>query len=358
MEENMANGKASWNATRRETVRSRHPAGRGQAAHHALVAAGVILGAVLLVGALSVPLHAQSYPSQPIRFIVPFPPGGATDLVARIVAPKLAERLGQPVVPENRPGAGSHVGTEFVAKARPDGYTLGMVTVDITTGPSLYKKLPYDPAKDLAPLSLLAKSPLMLLVRQTLPAKTLKEFVEYAKANPGKVSYGSSGMGSLSHLAGEMLARLANLKMLHAPYKGAGPALVGLAGGEIDMIVVAPTGAISHIQAGKMRALAALDKERAAALPDVPTSKEAGVDGFEAPYWNAIVAPAGTPRDLVNRLNAEVIKILAMPDVKEQIRKGGVEAASSTPEQLSEIIKMDIARWTKVVKEANVPSLD
>ncbi len=358
MEENVMHGKASWNATEGKTVQEHERAGRGQAARRVLVTAGLILCVLLLLGVMAAPVSAQSYPTQPIRFVVPFPPGGATDLVARIVAPKLAERLGQPMVPENRPGAGSHLGTDFVAKARPDGYTLGMVTVDITTGPPLYKKLSYDPIKDLAPISLLAKSPLMLLVRQTLPVKTLKEFVEYAKANPGKVSYGSSGMGSLSHLAGELLAGLAKLKMVHAPYKGAGPALVGLAGGEIDMLVVAPTGAIAHIQAGKVRALAALDKERASALPDVPTSKEAGVDGFEAPYWNAIVAPAGTPRDLVNRLNAEVIKILVMPDVKEQIRKGGVDAASSTPEQLLEITKTDIARWTKVVKEANIPPLD
>jgi len=323
-----------------------------------LAAVGGILWVIILLGLMAAPVQAQSYPTQSVRFIVPFPPGGGTDFTARVIGPKLAERLGQPVILENRAGAGGNVGSEYVAKAKPDGYTIGIVTVDISPSPNLYKKLNYDPTKDFAPVSLVAQNPLVMLVRPSHPAKTLKEFVAYAKANPGKVNYGSSGMGGLGHLAGELLKSLAKIDMVHAPYKGAGPALVGLMGNEIDMTVVSAASAMPHVLSGKARAVAALGKQRIASLPDVPTSKEAGVDGFDALWWAGIVAPAGTPRDIVNRLNAEWIKIAAMADVKEQIRKGGLEPASSTPEDFSAFIKEDVALWGKVIKEANIPRLD
>jgi tripartite-type tricarboxylate transporter receptor subunit TctC len=358
MGENVMNEKDGWNTNRGKPVRERKRVSCGRAAQRALRTASEILGAILLIGVMVSPLCAQSYPNQPIRFVVNFPPGGGTDFTARIIGPKLAERLGQPVVIENRAGGGGNVGAEFVAKARPDGYTIGIVTVDITPGPSLYKKLTYDPTKDFAPISLVAQNPLVFLVSLNLPVKNLKEFVEYAKANPGKINYGSSGMGGLGHLSGELLKSLAKINMVHAAYKGAGPALVGLVGGEIDMTVVSAASAMPHIQAGKARAFAVLGKERIASLPDVPTSKEAGVDNFEALYWSGILAPLGTPRDIINRLNGEWAKIAAMPDVIEQIRKGGLETVSGTAEQFSELMRAEVARWGKVIKEANIPSLD
>ena len=359
MAENLVNGNTLRNAKEGKTAQESRPTRRAQTVQRAPMAAGGILSAVLLLLAVVTPLHAQSYPNKPIRFIVPFPPGGGTDIVARIIGPKLSERLGQPVVIENRAGAGGNVGSEFIAKSRPDGYTIGIVTVDMTPGPNLYKKLGYDPVKDFAPISLVAQSPLMMIVRPSLPAKTLKEFIEYAKANPGKVNYGSSGMGGLGHLAGELLKSLAKINIVHAPYKGAGPAMIALVGGEVDMIVVAPTSAVPQIEAGKARGLAALGPERAPSLPDVPTSKEAGLEAFVALYWNGVLAPAGTPRDIINRLNAEVIKIAAMPDTMEQIRKAGLDPhRGTTPEQFGEFIKAEIAGWGKVIKEANIPMLD
>ncbi|MBI4536584.1 MAG: tripartite tricarboxylate transporter substrate binding protein [candidate division NC10 bacterium] len=346
------------NADRGQRGEARQPACLGPAAQRALGAAGAILGVVLFVGAMVAPLHAQTYPTQSIRLIIPFAPGGGTDFLGRIIGAKLAERLGQPVVPENRPGGGSNVGIEFAAKARPDGYTIVIAAPEIATGPSLYRKLNYDPIKDFAPISLVAQNPLLLLVKPTLPVKSLKEFVGYAKANPGKVSYGSAGIGSGPHIAVELLKGLAKIDMLHAPYKGSGPAMIGLIGGEVDMLVAGVPVSMPHIQAGKVRALAVLGNERVPSLPDVPTAKEAGIDNFVVYIWFGVFAPAGTPRDIVNRLNAEWIKIAAMPDTKEQIQKVGLDPLSSTPEEFSEFIKAEIARWGKVIKGANIPSLD
>jgi tripartite-type tricarboxylate transporter receptor subunit TctC len=346
------------NRKRGKTVQERKLAGCNHAAQRALKTAGTILGAVLFIMALVTPLCAQSYPNRPIKFVVPFPPGGGTDVVARIVGPKLSEHLGQPVVIENRAGAGGNVGCEYVAKSKPDGYTIGLVTVDMTPGPNLYKELGFDPAKDFAPITLVAQNPLVFLVKPSLPVKDLKDFVQYAKANPGKVNYASSGMGGLGHLAGELLKSLTKIDMVHAPYKGAGPAMVAILGGEVDMSVVSAASAMPHLQSGKARAVAVLGNERIASLPNVPTSKEAGQDNYVALYWAGILAPAGTPRDIVNRVNAEWAKIAAMPDTKEQIRKAGLEPQASTPEQFAEFIKAEIVRWGAVIKEAKIPRLD
>ncbi len=355
MEENVMKGKALWNAEGGKTVQKRKPAGHRQAAQGALVTAGAIVGAVFLIGTTVAPLCAQSYPNRPIRFILPYPPGSTTDVVGRIMAPMLAERLGQPVVPENRPGAGGNIGIEYAAKARPDGYTLLLATTGLTFSPSLYKKLKYDPIKDLAPISLVAESHFVLLVNASLPVKNLKELVEYAKANPGKLNFGSGGIGSGTHLACEMLKSLANIDIVHVPYKGAVQALTGLMGGEIGMVVIGAPTAPPHIQTGKVRALAVLSNERVPSLPDVPTAKEAGVDNWEVTIWYGILAPAGTPRDIVTRLNAEWVKIAAMPDVIEKMRSaGGAEPLSGTPEQFSEFIKTETVRWAKVIKEANL----
>ncbi len=358
MEASVTDGRARWSAQRREVVRDRQPAGRVRAVRHARMVAVAILGAALLVGAMATSLNAQSYPSQPIRFVVPWPPGGANDVLARIVGPKLSERLGQPVVVENRPGAASNVGLEFVAKARPDGHTIVIGTSDILVIASLYKKLTYDPIKDLAPVWMMAQAPFVLLVKLALPVKNLKELVEYARANPGKLSYGSAGIGGMTHLSVELLKNLAKVNMLHAPYKGVGPAMVGLLGGEVDLAVMAPTAAVPQVEAGKVRALAVLGSERVASLPNVPTAKEAGMD-IEALAWWGIHVPAGTPREIISRLSAECIKIAAMPDTQEQIRKAGVEPVlGSTPEQYSERIRAGAVQWAKVIKDANIPPLD
>jgi tripartite-type tricarboxylate transporter receptor subunit TctC len=348
------NGKASSNAKGMK-VQERKPAGRSQGTRRALMTAGVIVGAILLIGAMISPLGAQSYPNKPIRFILPMAPGGAVDILGRIIGSKLAERLGQPVVPENRPGAGGNLGLEFTAKARPDGYTIVLGNPGLATSPSLYRKLTFDSIKDFAPISLTSQVHLVLIVHPSLPVKNLKDLVEHAKANPGKLNYGSTGIGSVTHLANELLKTLVKIDTVHVPYKSAGPALIGLMSGEVGMQVLSTPAAIAQIQAGKVRALAVLSNERAPSLPNVPTAKEAGIDNWEVTIWYGLLAPAGTPRDIVHRLNAEWVKIAAMPDVIEKMRSaGGAEPLSGTPEQFSEFIKAETVRWAKVIKEANL----
>ena len=236
--------------------------------------------AVLLVAAAAAPLHAQTYPNKPIRLILPFQPGGTTDIIGRIIGQKYAERFGQPVVPENRPGAGSNLGIELAAKAKPDGYTMVLTSPALTVSPGLYKKLNYDPVKDLAPISMVVEGHYVLVIRPQLPIKNLKELVAYAKANPGKLNYGSGGIGTAPHLAGELLKSLAKINIVHVPYKGANLAMIGMMGGEVDMVVIGITNAVPQIQAGKVRGLAVLSNARVPALPDVPTAKEAGIENL------------------------------------------------------------------------------
>jgi len=328
---------------------------RGTVAQQARAIAGGVLGAVLLTGAMIAPLCAQTYPHKPLRLIIPFPGGGGgADYVGRVIGQKLAERLGQPVVIENRPGAAGNIGIELVAKAQPDGYTILLTTPSITISPSLYKKLNYDPVRDLAPISLVAEIPNLFLVRPSLPVKSLKEFVDYARANPGKLNFGGSGIGSSTHLATVLFMSLAKVNLVNVTYKGSSQALIGMLGGEIDVIVIGPTSAMPQIQAGRVRALAVLRNERLPSLPNVPTIKEAGIDNSEVTTWYGVLVPAGTPRGIINRLNAEWIRIAAMPDTLEKMQNAGVETLSGTPEQFAELIKAEIARWAKVIKEANV----
>jgi tripartite-type tricarboxylate transporter receptor subunit TctC len=319
-----------------------------------LTAACAIAAAFLLAGAISAPVCAETYPSKPIRLIAPFPAGGGADIVGRIIGQKLAERLGQPVVIENRPGAAGNIGLEATAKARPDGYTLVLTTPSLTISPSLYKKLNYDPIKDLAPISLTAQVPNLFLVRPSLPVKNIKEFVEYAKAHPGKLNFGGSGIGSSTHLATVLFMSLAKINLVNVTYKGSSQALFGLMGGEVDMVLIGPPAAMPLIQAGRLRALAVFSSERLPSLPDVPTIKEAGIDNSEVTTWYGMLAPAGTPRAIINRLNAEWIKIAAMPDTVEKMQNAGFDTMSSTPEEFAELIKTEVARWAKVIKEANV----
>jgi tripartite-type tricarboxylate transporter receptor subunit TctC len=322
-----------------------------------MITAAAIVVLVLLVAAMVTPLGAQTYPNRPIRFILPFPPGGATDILGRIIGQKLAERLGQPVVAENRPGGAGNIGLEATANAKPDGYTIVLTVQTIAISPSLFKKLNYDPVKDFAPITLVGQIPNVVVVRPALPVRNLKELVAYAKANPKKLNYGSGGTGNANHLVFELLKNLTQIDMVHVPYKGVNQAMIGLMGGEVDMVSIGPPAALPHVQAGKVRPLAVLQKERVPTLPDVPTSKEAGIENFEVVSWYGILAPAATPREIVNRLNAEWIKIVAMPDTKAKMESAGVEPLSSTPEQFAEFIKAETVRWSKVIKEANL-SLD
>lgn len=309
---------------------------------------------LFLMGAAALPLCAQTYPNKPVRFILPFPAGGLTDVLGRIIGQKFADLLGQPVVPENRPGAGGNLGIEIAAKTRPDGYTIVLSAPAIAIGPHLYKQLNYDPVKDLAPISLIAEISNVLCVRSSLPVKNLQELVTLAKSNPGKLNYGSGGTGSSLQLAAEMFKSLAKVSIVHVPYKGVTQAMVGMIGGEIDMVVIGLPTSLQHIQAGKVRALAVLGERRLPELPDVPTAKEAGIDHFETSTWYGLLASGGTPRDIVNRWNAEWLRIVAMPDIREKMQKVGFEPLSSTPEQFAEFIRKETVRYGKVIREANL----
>lgn len=324
--------------------------------------AGTIIGAMallfVLAGVMGSPLCAQTYPTKPLRFVLPYPPGGPTDFLGRLIGQKLSEQLGQPVVADNRPGAGGNVGSEVAAKATPDGYTITIGGFWLASSPSMYKKMNYDPLKDLAPVTIVSQSPNMILVHPSLPVKNLKDLIEYAKANPGKLNFASSGVGSPLHLAGELFKSLAKINIVHVPYKGGGgPALTALMSGEVQMMVLGPRAAMPQINANKVKALASLTNERLPLLPDVGTAKEAGVD-LVVTSWHAILAPAGTPRDIINRLNAEWAKISVTSDIQEKMQNAGFEAKSSTPEQLGEFIKAETALWSKVIRDAKVPTID
>ncbi len=358
MEENVKNRKALWDGERGKTVQGYKPASSSQPARRALITTGTILGAVFLIVGMTAPLFAQPYPNKPIRLILPYPPGGSIDILGRIIGPKLSERLGQPVVPENRPGAGGNVGMEIAAKARPDGYTIVVVSSGHFIGRSLYKKLNYDLIKDLTAVSLTAQTHQVLLVHPSLPIKNLKELVEYARANPGKLNFGSTGIGTPGHLTSELLKSLTKINIVHVPYKGASPALIGLMSGEVQMMVSSGAAAIPHIQADKVRALAVLSNDRARSLPNVPTAKESGIDDLDVRTWLGTLAPTGTPRDIVDRLNQEWIKIAAMPDTREKMDKAGVEPTSAPSEQFAELIKAEVERWARVVKEAKISPMD
>lgn len=297
---------------------------------------------------------AQAYPVKPIRMILPFPPGGPTDITGRAIAQKLSEQLGQTVVPENRAGAAGNLGLELGAKAPPDGYTITLTAPPLTVSPSLYAKLNYDAVRDFAPVSLVAAIQNIMVVHNSVPANNVKEFIALARRNPGKLNFSSSGAGSTNHLATELLKGRFKLNMVHVPFKGSGPALVALMSGEVDMGTMAVPGAIPIVRANKLRPLAVLSERREPALPEVPTMKESGVDDFVIPIWYGILAPAGTPREIVNRLNSEIHKALASADLKQRLANSGVEPLVDTPEHFAEFIKSEIVRYAKVIKDAGI----
>ena len=309
----------------------------------------------LAVCALIMPVAAlaQAYPSKPVRMILPFPPGGPTDITGRVIAQKLTEQLGQPVVPDNRPGAAGNIGLELAAKAPPDGYTIVLAAPPIAISPSLYAKLNYE-QKDLAPISLVAEIQNIIVVHNSVPATTLKEFIQLARRHPGQLNFSSSGAGSTNHLASELLKGRYKLNMVHVPFKGSGPALVALMSGEVDFGTMAVPGAIPIVRANKVRPLAVLSERRVPALPDVPTAKEAGVDNFVISIWYGILAPASTPRDVINRLNSEIHKALASSDLKGRLAAAGVEPLTNTPEQFADFIKSETVRYAKVIKDAGI----
>ena len=298
---------------------------------------------------------AQTYPAKPIRFIVPFPPGGGNDLIARELAAYITEPLGQTVVVENRPGASTIIGTEAAAKAPPDGYTIFMGNNStLTINPNLYRKLPYDAVKDFAPVSLLASAPFVLLVHPSLPAHSMKELIALARARPGQLNFGSAGLGITTHLAGEMLKLMARIDIVHIPYKGAGPALTDLMGGQIELGFNNMLSALPHVRSGRLRALAVTSKARSRVLPQLPTIAESGLPDYEAGAWYAVLAPARTPAPVIARLHGEFVKALQQPKVQERMAGDGASIAGSTPEALARIIETDIARWGKVIKQTGL----
>ena len=319
----------------------------------AFLIAGAVAGVMLVLGTLVSPLGAQTYPNKPVRLILPFPPGGATDVLGRVVGQSLAEALGQPVVPENRPGAGGNIGAEVVAKATPDGYALLFASPSVPIGQSLYKNLSFDPSKDLAGISMVMEGHYVMVIRPTLAVKSLQEFIAYAKANPGKVTYGG-GIGTPPHMAGELFSSLTGIKMTHVPYKGVNDAMKGAMTGEIDMVVIGTPGALPQIQAGRVRALAVLTKQRLPVLPDVPTVGEGGVPQFVVTSWYGIMTTAGTPRAVINQLNRAWVKLASSPEVKERSQKVGFEPVTGTPEEFDKFIKDEMERWGKIVKDANI----
>jgi tripartite-type tricarboxylate transporter receptor subunit TctC len=302
---------------------------------------------------------AQNYPAKPIRLIVPYPAGGATDFFARLVFPKLGDALGQPVVVENRPGAGTAIGASEVARSTPDGYTLLLGDAGTYAfNPTLYKKLSYDPAKDFAPVSLTGRFALILAVNPTvLKAGSLKEFVDAAKRSPGKIDYGAPGPGSPIHLAMELFKQRAGISMTPIPYKGGADALSDLIGGRIGALFPDIATGLPQIRAGKIRALAVASEKRVAALPDLPTVGESGYPGFEAWAWQGFVAPAGTPRDVVMKLNGAFAKVMADPAITQRLSESGFEPQTSTPDQFAAYMKSEIAKWAKVIRDSNI-SLD
>lgn len=298
--------------------------------------------------------HAQNWPTKPISLIVPFAAGGTTDVLARALADRLSQSLGQPVIVESKPGAGATIGADFVAKAKPDGHTLLMGAVHHTIASSVYKKLPYDFSKDLAPITTVALVPNVLVVNSNTPAKAVSELVAQIKANPGKHAYGSNGNGTAQHLIGTQFQNMTGTDIVHVPYKGSGPLATDLLGGQIQMSFDTITPVLPHIKAGKLRALAVTTAKRSVALPDVPTLDEAGLKGFNIGTWFGVLAPAATPKDVVTRLNAEMVKIIQSPEFKARMADIGAEPIGNTSAQMAQQIASETEKFGKLVKEAKV----
>jgi len=315
----------------------------------------VAIACALLGSAAGVAQAQPAWPSKPIVYVVPFAVGGNTDTLARLLSQKLAASLGQPIVIENKPGAGGNIGSDFVAKAKPDGYTiLGGTISSHAINASVYPNMPYDPVKSFEPVILLGSNPLVFAVNASTPYKSLKEVLDAAKTKPGELAFASPGPGTSPHLAGELLKTLTRVDLTHVPYKGSGPALSDVIGGQVPIIIDTTIVLGAQIKAGKLRPLAVAYPKRLGTLPDVPTAAEAGVPGWEVVSWQAVFAPAGTPKPIVQRLNTEIARTMKMPDVQARLVDLGVEVGGGPPEQLAEFQKAEIAKWATVVKTAGV----
>lgn len=307
---------------------------------------------VALVLWVSLSAFAQPFPSKPVRLIVPFPPGGAVDYYARAVQNRLQEALGQPILIENRSGAGGMVGADLVVKAAPDGYTLLVGNIaSLAMNVGLYSKMTYDPRKDLTPIIRTVAVNYVMTVHPSVPARSVKELIDHAKANPGKLSYGSAGSGSAPHLATELLKQRAGIDMLHVPFKGGGPMVADLLGGQIHIVIADQANLMPHVKAGKLRALAVGTLERSASYPDIPTIAESGFPGFEARAWQGIAGPANLPADIVTQLNAAFAKAMAFPEVHQRLLDGGLDPITGTPEDFAAFIRSEIDKWAKVAKD-------
>jgi len=307
-----------------------------------------------MLGITATAALAQAYPNKPIKLIVPFAPGGFTDVVARILGQKLSISLGQPFVIENKAGAGSTIGTDFVAKAAPDGYTLVMVSTTHVISPAIYAKLPYDPIKSFTPVSKLVDSAYVLMVNPKVPVNSVADYIALAKAQPDKIHYASSGNGSSQHLMGGMFAAMTGTKLIHVPYKGSSGAASDLVAGVVESSFAGVPNAMAQVPAGRLKALAVTTAKRIPQLPDVPTMQEAGVPGYEASVWLGLLAPAGTPKEIVARLNAEIAKVMSAPDTKKELYAAGVESDISSPEALGTLMNREMERWGKVIKDAGI----
>ena len=310
---------------------------------------------VLLAAALAT--QARAFPDKPVRLVVPYSAGGSTDLISRALGQKLSEMWGQTVVIDNRPGGSTIIATDIVAKSAPDGYTLLVTTTSFTIVPSLTDKLPYDPATDFEPITLINTTPLVLVVNPGVPAKSVMELIALAKARPGELNFGSAGSGGSNHLAGELFNVMAGVKIVHVPYKGNAPALNDLVGGHVDIVFNGLTSAVPLIKAGRLRPLAVTSLTRSSALPDIPTLDELGLKGFQAVAWNGLSAPARTPKDVIRRINADVLKVIRSPDFVERLTAEGSDAVGDSPEQFAAFLQEETARWNKVIKFANIKGL-
>ena len=310
-----------------------------------------VMAGCMLAGASSA--AAQNYPNKPIRFITPYAPGGSTSVMARMIGQHLTERWGQNVIIDNRPGGNTIIGTETVARSAPDGYTILLVTSTLSILSSL-TKTPYDPVKDFAPVATIGVSPQVLVLNTAVPANTLQEVIALAKAKPGQLNYGSSGAGGPTHLSGELFNIVAGVKTQHVPYKGAGQVMVDLIGGHVQMFFSVPVNIVNHVKGGKLKAIAVTGANRVPALPNMPTFAEAGLPGFDVKTWNGVVAPAATPKPIVDKLSAEIAAMLVLPAIKEKLDALGTTTMISTPEQFSAMIKSEIALYLKVIKSANI----
>jgi tripartite-type tricarboxylate transporter receptor subunit TctC len=309
---------------------------------------------VAVIGLATANALAQDYPGRSIRFVVPLPPGGFTDLLARAIGQKLTESWGQTVVVDNRGGGGTTIGTEIVAHAPPDGYTILLVPPDLAINPSLYRdrKLPYDAVKSFAPVTLAAWSPIILVAHPSVPAKSVKELIALAKSKPGQLNYASGGIGTGAHVSTELFKSMTGTDMVHVPYKGVGPAVTGLLAGQVQIMFGQLPITLPHVKAGKLRALAIASAKRSPAISDLPTVAEAGVPGFEANPWFGVAAPAGTPKEIITKLNTEIVKILNMPEIQQRLTALGAEPVGSTPEEFAAHIKAEIVKWGQVVEKS------